>query len=128
MALSRIHSYVAPVLHHILAAVVERRSGRHDSHPHEAVAGSRPLVGLDELVEDHSDHRVDRRSSRAAAVEYGGGSHHGEGCSHVVDHDDRSSHLVVDRRVRGPLLLDSLASVNDSAHVDEGSRFAADMC
>lgn len=104
-------------------AVVEGHSGHLGMRL--VVVGSRRLVG-GRRVEDRIGRRVGHRSSRVV-VEYGGGSHRGEGCSHVVDHGDRSSrhHLVVGHRSHhghGSHLVSEIGNVR----VVVESRFEAD--
>ena len=103
---------------HSHEAVVGRHSDRLDSG-HEAVAGSRPSVGHDEV--GRSDLRAGHRSNHEV-VECGGGNRRDEGCSHVVGHDDRSSHrLEVDRsHVHG-----TMANGSGSVRVGEAHRFEA---
>ena len=86
----------------------------------EAVAGSRPSAGHDEV--GRSDLRVDHRSSHEV-VECDGGNRRDEGCNHVVGHDDRSSRRrpAVDRSH----VHDSLASGSGSVRVGEADRFEA---
>lgn len=86
----RLRTALARILHDVVVEdshqlVGVRRVVDHSSHQ----------PGDDRRVVGHSGHREDHRHSSRAAVECDDGSRHGVGCSHEVDHDDRSNRQVV---------------------------------
>lgn len=106
---------------------VRGRSDRRDSRRH-GVVGSRRQVGRArrEVGARRNDPRGDRRSNRAA-VECGGGSRHGVGCSHEVGRGGRSSRRLVE--VHSHLgHHGSLESGSGNAREDGGCRSAGQRC
>ena len=121
MALFRVHSCTAQVLHS-LAAVVERHSDRLGSG-HEAVERTRPSAPDHGVADPRSDPHVGHRSRGGVGECDGDILRAVESIRVGAVGDDRSSRRAVVHRhsVRG----NHLGNENDSAHVGEGCRFAA---